>query len=522
MESASPRRPRRQKNASTPWCLRRAPLPVHRCYRRHSQLCGDHSEQPIHLHDVRNASCTTEPSAFGTDNAVRVQIINNEVLIVPPPENARMHPSGWSTLRHVAANLRDAVAMVQTFPNVEFVMCLVDTHAKWPVLINGHEQRDEEIVVRGTHRRPPPRPFLIPIAMRAASMNRGVPATAPTPLDHAAWPAAGEWQRRKAVAMWRGSNTGTPLLRLSTWAANTRGRLTALSRLFPRQLDAAISGWPQPHGGAKEQAALNRVVRSSAPMPFASLSGYRYLIDVDGNVQSNRFPALLRMGSLVLKSTRYHTALSAAVAAGQFPQVVDIEPSLGDLIAKVRCLQSKDAASLIRAQQGGEAAARLLTYESQVGYLCDLLLHYARMQTFRPRRLPQAVPAASLLLVAVPAPPRKLEEAARRAKLRSPVQASPVGLGPAQAEGSSSPGDGGRASPPLAGPLASARPIDLLREATGGRWPPIAGDRLLAFVDLSRADCILAAVAAWCLLGLLCSWRFKVVRSKHVGEDGVL
>ena len=554
-----PKRTRRQKNASVPWCLRRVPLPEHRCYRRHSQLCGNHPAKPIHLHEVRNASCTGGPSAFGSENAVHLQIISNEVLVVPTAANNRMHPSGWSALRQVIANLRDAVAMAQPFPDVEFVMCLVDTHAGWPVLIYGHEEQQDGAdsnrapgtgrdSFRATTPQPrPPGPFLIPIGMRAASMNHGVPATAPTPLDRArasstaaaaaaaaaastttstpssssarspparpeppaaselgseapweapapwepptAWPAVAEWQQRKAVAVWRGSNTGTPLLRLSTWATNTRGRLTALSRLFPDQLDAAISGWPQPHGGSREQAALERVVRSTKPMPFAALRGYRYLVDVDGNVQSNRFPALLRLGSLVLKSTRYRTALSAAVAAGQFPQVIDVHPSLEDLIAKIRCLQGKDAAARARAQQGSAAAARLLTYESQVGYLADLLIHYARMQTFRPKRLPRAVPAASLLLV--------------------PVQArSPRVLGET--------GDPGRPRTDLS--LASARPVDLLREATGGRWPPVAdagpGRLQLAFVDLSTADCVLAALSV--SLGLVC-W----LKARHAARAPV-
>lgn len=117
---------------------------------------------------------------------------------------------------------------------------------------------------------------------------------------------------------------------------------------------------------------------------------HRYLVDVDGNAQSNRFPRLLGLGRVVIKASRYRTFLSASQRAGLFPQVVHVSADLSDLVVAVRCLQTHDRQAFARASQGSLAASELLSYRSIIGYWTDLLLDYAKRQAFTPTRHPEA------------------------------------------------------------------------------------------------------------------------------------
>ena len=64
-------------------------------------------------------------------------------------------------------------------------------------------------------------------------------------------------------------------------------------------------------------------MQSAAPVPFSAFGARKYVVDVDGNVQSDRFASLLTLGNLVLKATRFRTAYTLSLS--QLPQVVPPE-----------------------------------------------------------------------------------------------------------------------------------------------------------------------------------------------------
>ena len=171
-----------------------------------------------------------------------------------------------------------------------------------------------------------------------------------------------------------------------------RARLTVLSRMYPDALDAAITGWPQPYGG--NLSVLKRFLRAAPKTLPTYTSRYKYMVDVDGNVQSNRFRHVMTQGAIVLKATNFVSAYAASLHA--LPHVIMVKPDLSDLVSTVRCLQRHDAAALRALHRGTAVASDLLSYESVLGYWADLLHHYAALQTFTPQRLEGAVPASRL------------------------------------------------------------------------------------------------------------------------------
>ena len=162
-----------------------------------------------------------------------------------------------------------------------------------------------------------------------------------------------QWAAKRSIAAWRGSNTGFARTSLASWSGNMRARLTVLSRMYPDALDAAITGWPQPYGG--NLSVLKRFLRAAPKTLPTYTSRYKYIVDVDGNVQSNRFRHVMTQGAIVLKATNFVSAYAASLHA--LPHVIMVKPDLSDLVSTVRCLQRHDAAALRALHRGTAVAA---------------------------------------------------------------------------------------------------------------------------------------------------------------------
>ncbi|KAL1503408.1 hypothetical protein AB1Y20_011459 [Prymnesium parvum] len=341
----------------------------------HSPLCHSHSRRAITLAALRNATCDVgAPSSFGEANSLRLQVLRGSLFVVASPHHARMHASSRGAARVLLANLAAALRLAPP-RDLELLLCPSDAPAAWPALSQG--------VLSSAP--PAARPFLIPHGVRSRAFSPRQWLRADDFLRPP--PPAAEWAAARAAAAWRGANTGYPPTTAAAWHANPRARLAVLSRMYPRLLDAAISAWPQPHD---ELRALTPFLRAAPREGEAFLRAHRYLVDVDGNAQSNRFPALLRLGRLVLKASRHDTFLSATQRAGRLPHALPLREDLSDLVPTVRCLRRHDRAAHHLAVEGNAAAAQLLSYAATIGYWADLLHHYAERQTFTPQRLPGA------------------------------------------------------------------------------------------------------------------------------------
>ena len=125
-----------------------------------------------------------------------------------------------------------------------------------------------------------------------------------------------------------------------------------------------LTGWPQPHD---ELGVLTPFLRNASPAPFARLySRFKYVIDVDGNVQSTAGPLLLPLQSILLIGSRYRTAYSASML--QLPHTIRLRSDLSDLLEVVHCLRTHDPQALERVRQGSARAEQMLSYRSVLGY----------------------------------------------------------------------------------------------------------------------------------------------------------
>ena len=129
------------------------------------------------------------------------------------------------------------------------------------------------------------------------------------------------WKERLPLAFWRGASTGTPALTLKRLEDNWRYQLCSFSLEEPGLLDARMTAVVQGRD-AKATAQIQQHLtqkRLLAPHCPAWMFGlHRYLIEIDGNVNSWGLLWKLLSGSCILKvdSPRrqwYHHKLQAYV-----------------------------------------------------------------------------------------------------------------------------------------------------------------------------------------------------------------
>ncbi|PRP74422.1 capsule-associated protein CAP1 [Planoprotostelium fungivorum] len=135
-----------------------------------------------------------------------------------------------------------------------------------------------------------------------------------------------DWRKKIPQMMWRGSSTGAYTVN-ADWRGTQRGRMVCRvnrrdrstesvlvdtsfgirsvnipTEKLDRMADVAISNifWVDPR--SQDSMRATPCFRMTQNVPFDVLPEYRYLLDVDGNSFSSRFPELLRMGGTVLKS----------------------------------------------------------------------------------------------------------------------------------------------------------------------------------------------------------------------------
>jgi hypothetical protein len=111
------------------------------------------------------------------------------------------------------------------------------------------------------------------------------------------------WSSKKALAVWRGSATGSSV---NHWYDLPRAQLVNYSIHHPDLMDAAFTHAKQfKNLHPDEEAKLREHSRFANFIRFPNFQMYRAVVDIDGNSWSNRFGRLLCMNSAVIKVRRF-------------------------------------------------------------------------------------------------------------------------------------------------------------------------------------------------------------------------
>lgn len=336
----------------------------------HSTLCMDFPNRPLGADEFAAARLP------GVSAQVRLQIINNEILIVHDKAHSLATKYPRTLLRHVR-HIACAARRVG-LPDVDFLLHTGDGTPPFPVLAHA--------TLASTP--PDQRTYHVPTD---TGVSRWTPA--PSRERCAGRPTAEEredWEHRDPRLQYRGSANG-PRVDLDGWSANSRARLSALSTIFPGWIDSRLT---QMFGSENETRVLSRFISIGKGMPMARAKRYRYVMHLDGNGQANRLPNLMHTGTtLVLMASKYDVYLSASVH--RIPHVFPIELDMSDLMTTLSCFRKHPDLALERARLGLDVARRLITFKNVVVlYWADLLEHYARMMRFPVVRHPNAIPVA--------------------------------------------------------------------------------------------------------------------------------
>ncbi len=112
------------------------------------------------------------------------------------------------------------------------------------------------------------------------------------------------WERRKDIAVWRGSTSGMLGLTSSSIETLPRVRLCRLMHSLGLNCDAAITGVVQAVSEDEKASIEAMLVSERLLKDFVSLREmgfYKLVIDIDGNASSWNFLAKLKLGSCVVK-----------------------------------------------------------------------------------------------------------------------------------------------------------------------------------------------------------------------------
>eukprot|EP00928_Gymnodinium_smaydae_P090491 TRINITY_DN74281_c0_g1_i1.p1 TRINITY_DN74281_c0_g1~~TRINITY_DN74281_c0_g1_i1.p1 ORF type:complete len:268 (+),score=42.34 TRINITY_DN74281_c0_g1_i1:105-806(+) len=198
------------------------------------------------------------------------------------------------------------------------------------------------------------------------------------------------WAARVPVAFFRGAESGCRRPRAAlargrrrgacdawdrvTWSLWPRSRLAILSRKRPDLVDAKIvsrfAHHPQLRTAFTKRNLTGPAVRAEDQLQ------YRYLVDLDGTTQSNRFVWALMSGSLVIKQTSY-AAIWCSGILKPWRHYVPVKGDLADLPGVLNWARTRDAEAERLAARGMAVARRHLGLEASLRYLHHLIVTLA-------------------------------------------------------------------------------------------------------------------------------------------------
>ncbi|KAJ1631258.1 hypothetical protein T492DRAFT_906046 [Pavlovales sp. CCMP2436] len=282
----------------------------------HTAMCTDFPTRPLTLGELEHAW------RHSPAHTVRVQIIGGVLFIVPRAENLVCRKAPWVMISQLLRMLETARKSfgLETLPDVDVLISPGDGSPLWPIIgLNNPVNRPRF-----------ERTYMVPTHLGLDGLKPPKPrppgCSKPTKGD------ALKWASKLDAVVFRGSSSG-PHLDTKTWRGNTRARLAVLSHLFPEWADASLTKYG---ANASETEMLARFLGPKRYLPARDYSKYKFIMDIDGNVQANRFPGLLLRGSVVLQSTQF----------------VSVRPDLSDLLNTLGCLRHHTDLTLARLKHG--------------------------------------------------------------------------------------------------------------------------------------------------------------------------
>ncbi|CAB9505690.1 KDEL motif-containing protein 1 [Seminavis robusta] len=189
------------------------------------------------------------------------------------------------------------------------------------------------------------------------------------------------FSKRKDAIVWRGSTTGYD------WGASPRFQLVQQY------------GGTQPYQASSESTttidfAFTNVCQNSSTdtLPpetrFAARMGdeetqqNKYIMDVDGNAFTSRFPRLLKSGSVIFKSTRFREWYSERLKP--YVDYIPVNYNLTDLLEKIAWVEAHPKAAEQIMQHGRFTSEKYLSKTEMKCYVYRLMLEYHTL--FQPQQ----------------------------------------------------------------------------------------------------------------------------------------
>ncbi|CAB9501787.1 KDEL motif-containing protein 2 [Seminavis robusta] len=181
------------------------------------------------------------------------------------------------------------------------------------------------------------------------------------------------FHRRRNAITWRGSTTGV-------WETGPRFQLV---REYANQTNTSSQT------GVEVDFAFFRVVQKPDHVPewkdqhqyrfaphmrYWQMQQFKYIMDVDGNGFTSRFPGLLRSGSVVFKSTRYREWFHGILQP--YRDYIPVNYNLSDLPQKLAWAQGNTQAMEQMAVDSKQQVERFLRPVDMQCYMYRLLLEY--------------------------------------------------------------------------------------------------------------------------------------------------
>ena len=184
------------------------------------------------------------------------------------------------------------------------------------------------------------------------------------------------WEERLPKLYWRGKSTGGHAAK-DNWVHFHRQRLIQMYKNNTELFDIGIVAYPQCEEEACE-AQKQRLGETPRDPPHAH-EAYKYILDIDGNTFSGRFPRLLVSGGLVFKMTIFTEYFSKWLQP--YVHYIPVSPDLSDLESKIKWAIDHDEKAKEIAENGRRFALTRLSNEQMECYTELLLLEMSRLET---------------------------------------------------------------------------------------------------------------------------------------------
>lgn len=193
------------------------------------------------------------------------------------------------------------------------------------------------------------------------------------------------WEEKIAKYFWRGKpNDASNYQDRSMWTKYRRGKFCYLSQLHPELIDATFSSyWDSTLGGLVDEFF------KFFPKKTASWDEYihhKYLIDLDGYVACTPGYAwrLLTNCTVFKQESPYYLWFSGALRP--WVHYVPIKEDLSDVFEKLEWAKTQDLRAELIANNGRQFAKNNIMPEHLYLYCYKVLLKYASLQRFSPKK----------------------------------------------------------------------------------------------------------------------------------------